>query len=583
MRRAALVTLWVASVLSGATSATAQQDARRKTTELADAYLTALFARFPTMATYYGVPGARQDELDDNSLGALRAWQDRIDSLGRALDEVDTTVIAGTPELVTYALLREQLEGDRATRVCHTELWPVNQGSGWQAGLTDLAEIQPIGTETLRRAALARAHAVAPYLKTETSNLREGIRLGYTTPRPAVARVLTQIDALLAMVPDNNPFMAPARRDSSPEFHDSLVAVVRDEIYPAMRAYRAYLASEYLPRSRSSLGVGALPEGRRCYSGMIRAATSLSWTGEKVRERGLQRAAELDREMARIASASFHTTDLGALFRRFQTDTAFLFRSAPEIMDSVRAAISRAQAAAPRWFGRLPTARVAAEPVPAFKGGDVSAYYDAAPDDRSRPAMYRVQLHDPERQRRGNVLVTVFHETIPGHHLQIALAQELPVAHPLVKYVGTGAFTEGWAKYAETIADSMGLYGTPAARLQMLESQMPVGMVVDPAIHQLGWTRQRAIDYIVGRFRGDTAFAAMYVDRMSVWPAQAIMYGTGNLFIRQLRQDVSTRLGRQFDVKAFHDVVLRNGAVPLTALEAEVDRWVKVTLERPGQ
>jgi uncharacterized protein (DUF885 family) len=313
---------------------------------------------------------------------------------------------------------------------------------------------------------------------------------------------------------------------------------------------------------------------------MIRAATSLSWTGEEMHRRGLQRASELEQEMTRIASSAFHTDDLGELFRRFHTDTTFLFHSAPEIMDTVQAAIARAQAAAPRWFGRRPVTRVVAEPVPAFKGGDVSAYYDPAPEDRSRPAVYRVQLHDAQHQRRGEVLATVFHETIPGHHLQIALAQELPIAHPLAKYVGTGAFTEGWAKYAETIADSMGLYGAPAARLEMLHAQIPSGMVIDPAIHLLGWSRQRAINFMVRKFQDDTAFAAMYVDRMSVWPAQATMYGTGNLFIRQLRQDAAARLGRRFDIRAFHDAVLRNGAVPLTTLEAEIDRWVKSTLAR---
>jgi uncharacterized protein (DUF885 family) len=469
-------------------------------------------------------------------------------------------------------MLRETLESARGRRVCRQELWPVSQMFGWHAGFAELAGTQPVGTAELRVQALARWRRLPRYLDTEVANLREGVRLGYTTPRRNVELVVGQLDALLAMPVEESPFYGPARRDSTPEFRAAWRGLLEREVAPAVRRYRDYLRDEYRGAAREAVGVSANRDGAACYRAAFRGYTTLDRAPEETAALGRARVARNRAEVEEIGRAAYGTGDVPAILARLAADSSGRFRSRDELMAFARDAVARGRAAAPRWFRTLPRAEVEVQPHPAFLEQSASDLYSPAAEDGSRPATYRINLYQPERKPRATAEVTAFHETYPGHHLQIAVAQELPGAHDVGSLVSSGAFVEGWARYSEALAEEMGLYTVPAARIT--RRMWPArGMVVDPGIHVLGWTREQAVRYIMESGRGRDVAETM-VDRIAVLPGQLTAYDTGGLEIFALRERAERELGAKFDVRVFHDAVLGHGAVTLPMPREAVDRWI---------
>ena len=545
--------------------------------QLADSYLTAYFEQHPDEATLDGVANARHDKLPDNSPAALARWQRREDDWLTTLRRIDPKRLAG-PEWVAYGIMRDAIEGSVGTRVCRFELWSVaHTGGGWLSTVTALAALQGVGTEDARRQVLTRWHAVPAYVATETANHREGLRRGYTAPRHNVEIALTEIDTLLATPIDVSPFYDPARRDSTPGFGAELAQLIEREIIPAMRGYRDFLATEYLPRARTEIGVSANPHGSECYRASIRATTGLAISPDSVHRLGLATVDQLENSMRSIAVQSFGTSDVSRLLERLRSDTAYTFRTRDEMLGRARAALERARGAIPRWFGRLPRAPVVVEPYPAFRERQSVGEWNPPAEDGSRPGIYYLSTYDPRHKSRADLEALSFHETIPGHHLQGTIALERGDTIPAIaRYFWSPGMGEGWAEYAEQLADEMGLYSSDTARFGMLAdiTLSATLLVVDTGIHEFGWTRARSIDYIREHTHVPLLRAEVGVDRYPVWPAQGLSYGLGRLEIRRLRTLALRQLGARFDIRAFHDRVLENGAVPLPMLRATIERWI---------
>jgi len=435
-----------------------------------------------------------------------------------------------------------------------------------------------VGTEDARRQVLARWHAIPAYIATETANHREGLRRGYTAPRGNVQIALNEIDTLLATPTEQSPLYDPARRDSTPGFRAELAQVIEGEIVPAMRAYRDFLAGEYLGRARTEIGVYANPHGSDCYGASIRATTGLALTADSVHRLGIATVEQLEEEMERTAIRAFGTSDVSRLLERLRSDTAYTFRTREEMLVRARDALERARGAIPRWFGRLPRAPVVVEPYPAFRERQSVGEWNPPAEDGSRPGIYYLSTYDPRHKSRADLEPLSFHETIPGHHLQGTIALERGDTIPrIARYFWSPGMGEGWAEYAEQLADEMGLYSSDTARFGMLAdiTLSATLLVVDTGIHQFGWTRAQAIDYIREHTHVPLLRAEVGVDRYPVWPAQGLSYGLGRLEIRRLRAFAEQRLGARFDIRAFHDHVLENGAVPLPLLRAAIEQWVK--------
>ncbi|MBB4637681.1 DUF885 domain-containing protein [Longimicrobium terrae] len=547
-------------------------------TSLANELMQRMLTRSPELATFIGLPGFRHDRLSDGSLPALARYQAEDDAFYRRVLALPTEPLAGRPEGVTLGFLREAAQSDAQGRVCRNELWSgVNQMLGWQVQLAQLAEVQPIGTDDLRAQALTRWHGLPNAIDTEIVNLREGLRMGYSAPKVNVRRVIQQLDALLATPAATSPFSSPATRDSTPAFRTALVGVVQTELYPAIRRYRDFIANEYLPAAREQIGVGNNPNGTDCYRAQVRSLTTLDVPAREIHQIGLDQMARIQAEMKTIARRSFNTDDVPALLERLRTDPQYLFHSRQEMMDYAGAAIARGKAAMPRYFGRLPRADVRIEPYPAFSEASQSgASYEQPADDGSRPGIYRLNTYEAEKQSKVGVESTAFHESIPGHHLQLAIAQERQNVHPLTRFMGNSGFAEGWGLYAERLADEMGLFSSDLDRLGLLsnEALRAARMVVDPGMHALGWSRQQAIDYMLRNTAENQGSVENEVDRYIGWPGQATAYMLGNLEIRRLREMAERELGPRFDIREFHDHVLQDGTVTLPMLRATIERWV---------
>jgi uncharacterized protein (DUF885 family) len=561
-----------------AAPATRADSLARQVTALADEVMQTALTRNPEIATYLGLPGMRHDRLSDNSLEAQRRYEAEDDAFAARVLAIDPEPLVGRPEFVTLGFLREAAQSGAQGRVCHNEYWAgVNQMLGWQVGLPRLAQIQPVGTDELRAQALTRWRGLPRTIDTEIANLREGLRLGYSAPRVNVQRVIQQMEELVAMAPAQSPFASPMQRDSTPAFRQAFEQVMANELYPAIRRYRDFLVNEYLPASRESVGIVGNPGGADCYRAAVRSFTTLDVPAQEIHQIGLREMEKIQNEMRTIAQRSFNTTDVPALLERFRTDPQYLFRTREEIVAYAQAAIDRGKAAMPRWFGRLPQADVVIEPYPEFEEKSApGGAYESPSEDGTRPGKYRINTYKPEEQTKVGIESTAFHESIPGHHLQLAIAQERKNVHIVTRFMGNSGFSEGWGLYSERLADEMGLFSSDLDRIGLLnnEALRAARMVVDPGLHVLGWTREQAIDYMLRHTAENRQAVENEVDRYIGWPGQATAYMLGNLEIRRLRDMAQRELGSRFDIRTFHDKVLEDGSVPLPFLRAKIERWI---------
>jgi uncharacterized protein (DUF885 family) len=553
-------------------------DAARSLKAIADDYWTAFIQTFPIAGTFMGVPETPNDRLGDNSLEATRAWEKREDHWLEQVQKIDPSALDDPSQQATYGVLRETLEASRQSRVCHAEYWPVNQQSGLQIYLPVLAQLQPLGTPQNRASALARWHAMPKYIDTEVESLREGLRQGYSLPRANAVAVREQLDDILKLPTAETPVASLGQRDSAPGFAAAVDTIVAQEITPALRRYREFLSAEYIPRAREATAITALPRGDECYRARVRAYTTVNLEAKAVHQLGLDEMSRIESEMSTIGERSFGTSDVPALMERLRSDPQYRFKSREEIIRTAGAAVARAKAAIPRWFGRLPKADFILDPCKPFeeKAGCPNSYVPGTPDG-NRPGRWRINAGNPTEMPRASMEGTAFHEGIPGHHLQIALAQERPDAHPITRYLFFSGFGEGWALYAERLADEMGLYSSDLDRLGDLgggQALRAARLVVDPGLHVLGWSRQRAIDYMVAHIPESRAYIESEVDRYIADPGQATAYMIGRIEIERLRDEAKQRLGSRFDIREFHDRVLEAGSIPLSLLRTRIESWL---------
>ena len=561
----------------GPAAAPPAEVARAQVRALEDEYLRERFRRQPEQATRMGWPGADHGAVSDPRPEAVAEWHRVEDALLGRARAVDPRSVAGAPEAVTLGILVEALEGSRAARPCRSELWSVSSIGGWQSQYAGLAEVQPVGTPALNEAAKARLRGLAVRIDREVEALREGVRLGYVATRENVDRVVGELDRLLATPPQAWPYTRPGTRAKDDALLAGLTELVERDVRPAAQRYREYLATEYAGRARREPSLLSQPGGEACYRGAVRRSSTLDLDPKTIQETGLARLDAIRGEMQEVSRRSFGGEAPPALLRRLREDPAFRFRSKEEILAVTRAAVDRASAAAPRWFGRTPQALLTVREYPEFRrAGNPAESYTPDFSTGKLAGIYFINVFDPERKPRAPVESTAFHEGIPGHHFQIALALERGESK-IGKYVINSGFVEGWALYAERLADEMGLLSADVYRLGMLSSEAfrASRLVVDTGLAVFGWPRQRAIDFLVESAGLDPGFAASEVDRYAAWPGQATSYMLGALEIRRLRAEAEQALGPRFDLRAFHDAVLEDGAITLPMLRERVERFVR--------
>ena len=540
---------------------------------IADQYYASTLKRTPEIAYFSGIDLPRHDGMEDNSPAARQTAEAEVDEMLAALERVDPDTLNGKTEWITHAYLLQTLKSSVAQRICRTELWNVNQMGGWHSGFSQIAQLQPVGTDELRQQSTSRWAKLGPYIDQEIKNLEYGLELGYSAPKPVVQRVIDQVDGLLALELEQSPFYSPATRDEDEAFATATHAIVTDQIYPALQRYRDYLAGPYMERARSELAVTANPDGLACYEASLQAYTTLDRSGKEVYELGKLTVAANKTTVIELGQAAYGLDDFKAIIKKAKSDPSDRFTSKEELLQASRDMVQRAESEMPKWVGNMPSQAVEVVPFEEHEEGrGMSAHY--RPGNADRPGEYRIPLFEPEEQSRGNAEAVAFHEAWPGHHLQVAVGQSVEGLHPITQIIWFSGPGEGWARYAEALAEEMGLYETTTGPIQR-RAWPARGMVVDPGIHLFGWTREEAIEFMMESGRFGESISEQMVDRIAILPGQLTAYDSGGLEILALRKMAEDAMGKDFDIRDFHDRILENGTIPLLQLRTHIEAWIE--------
>ena len=541
-------------------------------TRIADRYYAITLERTPEVAYFSGVDLPRHDGIENNSPEARQEAAAEVDEMLAALEEIDVGPLKGRTEWITHAYLLQNLQSTVAQRVCRTELWNVNQMGGWHQGYARIAQLQPVGTAELRAQAIARWSKLPGYIDQEIEYLREGLELGYSAPKTVVQRVIDQVDGVLALDIEESPYYSPAVRDADPEFAVTLNELVSSQINPAFQRYRDYLAGPYMESARPELSVTANPDGAACYEASLQGYTTLGRSGKEVFELGQATVNANKAAVIELGQAAYELDEFRAIIDRAKADPSDRFSSQEELLEFSRDTVLRAQSEMPNWVGNMPDIPVEVVPFEEHEEGKgMSAHY--RPGNADRPGEYRIPLFEPQEQSRGNAEAIAFHEAWPGHHLQVAVGQSVEGLHPVTQIIWFSGPGEGWARYAEALAEEMGLYTTTTGPITR-RAWPARGMVVDPGIHLFGWTREEAIAFMMESGRYPENMGDEMVDRIAILPGQLTAYDSGGLEILALRKMAEDKLGDDFDIREFHDRILENGTIPLVQLRAHIVAWL---------
>ena len=526
------------------------------------------------------------DKLRANDPGALDRETERLADLSRRAERIDPAALPPA-ERITRSALIDFLGYGLDLVASGIEAWAVDPLDGPQVGFLNIASFQPVRSTDEAAALLARWRAMGPWVDNLVATTRDSMARGLAAPKALVRRVVAELDDLLARPDADWPLVDPARTapadwpdDRRARFADDVAAAVRDGVRPAFARYRAFLADELGPAARDDQhpGLGALAGGDEIYRRLVRAHTTLDLQPEVIHRIGLEETARIDREFETLGGQLFGTSDRTAILARLRSDAALHFSTSAEVLAVAEASLARANAAIPGWFGRLPKAScVVVEMGEHEARHSTIAYYREPAADGSRPGSYYINTSEPETRPRYEAEVLAFHEAVPGHHLQIAIAQELDGLPAFRRLAGPTAYIEGWALYSERLSAEMGLLSGDMDRFGILsfDAWRASRLVIDTGLHAMGWSRDRAIGFMVEHTALAENNIANEVDRYLAMPGQALAYKLGQLEILRLREAARTALGDRFEIGGFHDAVLGQGAVGLPTLAALIEAWIE--------
>jgi uncharacterized protein (DUF885 family) len=547
--------------------------------ELADRFWEGILERDPTWATLLG-----DERYNDR-------WPD-LGPDGRAADEVAyRSALAEASAIPAGGLAPEQvITRDLVVLVSENQLEALRQKqyqlaldhmSGPQVWPAEMAQYQPADTAERLDKLLARYAAYPTLVEQYIGTLSEGVSDGRTAATVPVRRAIEQIDRLLGMAPADHPAAAMVTVDD--DSRPRVIEAVEGHVYTGLRRLRDYLAQEYEPHAREQPGLSATPGGDAAYRLAIRTQTSVDTNAEEVHAFGMADLDSIEAEMDEIARR-LGLADRHALRASLLEDPANHTSDPEALVRLAQDQTDRAYAAAPAYFGRIPSANCYVKAVEPYREAESPpAFYMPPTIDGSRQGQYYINTYQPEERQLHRIAAITFHEATPGHHFQIGIEMELqglPAFRILGARMAGGAYVEGWGLYTERLADEMDLYADDRERMGMLEAQAfrAARLVVDSGLHAMGWTRDQAVTFMHERGSLPMVDAEIEVDRYTVWPAQALSYKIGQREIERARADVSSRMGSRFDLRAFHDEVLGHGSLPLATLRREIPGWVEASV-----
>lgn len=536
----------------------------------------------PLFATYCG-DHRYDDRLPDVSEESNNRWLGYLRDVRRRLNVIDTLPLSKKDQLNHRVLVR-LIDNEIGELEFQAYRLPISRAGGFHLDLCEtMPQIMPFDSVAGYENYLARLAAFPRYVGDQISVMRDGLALGFRPPRPTLEGLGDTLRQQVVIDPDTSLLYAPFTRTpvslsgaESGRLAAEARAVLMGRVVPALQALLRFVEEEYLPASRADIGASGLPRGLDFYRHRIHYFTSLDLTAEEVHQTGLSEVARIRHEMEELIGSMGFKDDVKAFIELLRSDARFYVSTPGALLKETALVLKRMDGALPRLFKTLPRTPYGIRAIPeASAPGNTAAYYFPASGDGRTAGFYYVNTYDLGSRPLYEIEALSLHEAVPGHHLQIALQQELDIP-AFRRFLGFTEFVEGWALYSERLGLEVGFYQDPYSNFGRLSYEMwrACRLVVDTGMHALGWTRQQAIDFMAENTSSTLLNIANEVDRYIAWPGQALAYKIGELKIRELRARAEHRLGARFDLREFHDLVLGSGAVPLDELERMVDEWI---------
>lgn len=522
-----------------------------------------------------------------------RAWEDQSESAIKKSPQLDRQALKALQAIdfanlsiadqLNYRLFQQEYQVKTTEQPFQLNLLPLNQRGGIQ-DQNNLSRSLRFDTIEDYRDWIARLDALPRYIEQTTALMREGIKTGMLHPRVIMKRIPAQIKKQIVDVPEESLYYE-AFRTFQVELSDAEKRQLRtaasksiaDGIIPAYREFLRFFEQEYIPASFAKVGCWQRPNGKKMYESLAKKFTTTNLTPQEIHDIGQKEVARIRAEMESIQKQVGFDGSFQEFLSHLRTDPKYYYKDPNDLLNAYRECCRKIDPELPKLFHRLPTTAYEIVPIPAQMAPDTTtAYYQQPSADGVRPGRYFVNLYRPQDRPIYEIEALSLHESVPGHHFQIALAMELTDVPEFRRYGGYTAFIEGWGLYSEKLGEELGLYKDPYSRFGQLTYEMwrAVRLVVDTGMHELRWTRKEAIDFFAANTAKSLLDIENEVDRYIAWPGQALAYKIGELKIRELRARSENQLGPKFDIKDFHEVVLKNGAVPLDVLETQVDKWL---------
>ena len=553
--------------------------------DLLQQHWDATMRRWPTWATQLG-DHRFDDKLEESG---PEAWQAMREGLGYWIGKVEAIDphSLNQQDRLTRDVLMSIFSGEQDKSICLNEQWSLSPRSNTFSSMLRLPEDHSVQSTDDGSNLIERYKAIPMVIENDIANMRLGMEAGRVPTRESTRRTIELITSALEQPETEWALLAPTKeehptwnRSELEDFRSTLTQVTRESIWPAFTAYRDFIQAELLPVARppEKAGTHHLPNGAACYQALISHHTSLNLDAETIHQIGLDSLTSIHTEFSELGLSLWGMTNVQAIFHRLRTDERLHFDTAEEIQQKAEDSLQRARDAMPRAFGVLPQAPCIVTPIPAHEAPYTTiAYYRPPTANAERPGQYFINLHEPTTRPRHEAEALAFHESIPGHHLQLSLALEQGSLPAFRRHFRSTAYTEGWALYTERLADELDLYSGDLDRLGMLsfDAWRASRLVVDTGIHAMGWTREKAIEFMQINTPLAMNNIENEVDRYISWPGQALAYKLGQIEMLKLREEAEAHLGEQFILSEWHDEVLRVGAVPLPVLRQHLERWMQ--------
>jgi uncharacterized protein (DUF885 family) len=571
-----------AQTLPGVPAAPVSLDDRRKAlNDLFHEYWDGYLKANPEFASIIG-DKRWNDQIADFSIKAQNDWLEREQGWMLRLAAIDPAGLTAQETLSRDLLLRQFADDQEASEFKEWEM-PVNQMGGIYSDYAGL--VSELGFTTVKDYDdwIARLHALPNAFAQVTENMSIGMNDGRVPPRILLQKVLDQVKEMAAQKPEDSPLALPLKNfpasipaADQERIKTEMLDAIGKEVLPAYMRFSRFLEASYVPAGRADPGVSALPDGAKYYQFLIHRETTTDLTPDRIHQIGLDEVQKDEAAMLAIAQ-KLGFKDLAGFRASLKADPKLHGATPDQLLADYKAYVTPMQAKLPTLFGRLPKAPLEVVPMPDYlEKSSPPAYYQDGTPDGSRPGRLLVNTYNSADRNLYAVEAIAYHEGVPGHHLQIAIAQELDGIPDFRKFGHYTAYTEGWGLYAEQLGKDAGFYQDPYSDYGRLEADVwrAIRLVVDTGVHSQHWTRQQMVDYFHDHSNIDETTIQTEVDRYIAWPAQALAYKTGQLKILELRAKAQKALGDKFDIHAFHDEVLDSGALPLDVLESRVDAWI---------